>query len=412
MRDEGNSVFGFGGGILLLILIVDDDDDILILLSTTLTKWGHEVISASNGLEAWNILRKEESVNFVISDWIMPKLDGVDLCRRIRNESLGRYIYVILLTAKEETTDLVEGMESGADDFVVKPFDKGELQVRIRAGERVLKLEQDLEERNSKLSFAYSVMRKDLETAANMQKSLLPNASMTISNLAFESFFSPASFVAGDTFNFFQLDANHVCFYMLDVAGHGVSAAMLSVSLNKFLIPSNPIAQPLTCFLPDPGHYEITPPAVVMRELNKRFEIAEDAMQYFTMIYGICDTRSNKLRLSQAGHPSPVFVEVGAKAKLIGQGGYPVGMISNVDYDELRIHFKRGDRLFIYSDGATECTNADGQAFSLEKIISALETWRDLPLKEIVSRLKLALENWKGSNDYTDDVTVLAIEKI
>jgi sigma-B regulation protein RsbU (phosphoserine phosphatase) len=396
----------------LRILIVDDDDDIIILLSTTLNKWGHDVVSASNGLEAWDILRKDETVNFVISDWIMPIMDGADLCRRIRTESLGRYIYIILLTAKEDTNDLVEGMESGADDFVVKPFDKAELQVRIRAGERVLQLEQNLEERNRNLSLAYSIIRKDLETAANMQKSLLPNASMTIENLAFESFFCPSSIVAGDTFNYFQLDANHVCFYMLDVAGHGVSAAMLSVSLNKLLTPSNQVSQPLTYVLPDPQHYGITQPAVVIRELNKRFEIAQDAMQYFTMIYGICETGSNELSLSQAGHPSPVFVERGGKAAFIGNGGYPVGMISNADYDEKRIDFKRGDRLFIYSDGVTECMNADGRAFSSEEIIRLFKTSSDLPLKEILSRLKLALENWKGSIDYTDDVTVLAIERI
>jgi sigma-B regulation protein RsbU (phosphoserine phosphatase) len=134
-------------------------------------------------------------------------------------------------------------------------------------------------------------------------------------------------------------------------------------------------------------------------------------MQYFTMIYGVIDTKHNIVRLSQAGHPSPVFIDAGAKAKLIGSGGYPVGMIGNADYDEHRVPFSRGDRLFIYSDGVTECVNADGQEFSAERLLSALDASRALPLNDVLSRLKLTLENWKGSREYTDDVSFFAVER-
>ena len=393
------------------ILIVDDDDDIRILLSRTLNKWGHEVITASNGVEAWEILQNG-IINFVISDWMMPKMNGIELCRRIRNANFDRYIYVIILTAREEKHDLVKGMESGADDFVVKPFNKGELNVRIRAGERILKLERDLEKRNNKLSEAYSIISKDLEMAAKMQKSLLPDASLTISEFVFNWMFSPCSFVAGDIFNFFNLDEDHICFYMLDVAGHGVSAAMLSVTLSKILTPSHQMVQPLKYFVPVPPHYEITPPAMVMQELNKRFQNENDAMQYFTMIYGVIDARNDKIRMTQAGHPSPIYVQRGAKATFIGTGGYPIGMITDVDYDEQMIDFKAGDRLFIYSDGVTECTNPNKEHFSEEYLVEILEEWKNLPLQELLSRLEQRLINWKGSRDYEDDVSLLAIERV
>ncbi len=393
------------------ILIVDDDDDIRILLSRTLHKWGHEVITASNGVEAWKNLQNG-IINIVISDWMMPKVNGIELCKRIRNAKFDRYIYVILLTAREEKQDLVKGMESGADDFVVKPFNKGELNVRIRAGERILKLERDLEKRNNKLSEAYSIISKDLEMAAKMQKSLLPDASLTISEFVFNWMFSPCSFVAGDIFNFFNLDEDHICFYMLDVAGHGVSAAMLSVTLSKILTPSHQIVQPLKYFVPVPPHYEITPPAVVMHELNKRFQNENDAMQYFTMIYGVIDAKNDKISMTQAGHPSPIYVQRGAKATFIGTGGYPIGMITDVDYDEQLIDFKAGDRLFIYSDGVTECTNAKKEQFSEEYLVEILEEWKNLPLKELLSRLEQMLISWKGSRDYEDDVSLLAIERV
>ncbi|HXG31528.1 MAG TPA: response regulator, partial [Thermodesulfobacteriota bacterium] len=126
------------------ILIVDDDNDSRFLLMQTLRRLGHEVISAVNGVEAWEVLEREE-IGFIISDWMMPRMDGLELCRRIRAARFPRYIYVILLTAKDNKNELIEGMKAGADDFLVKPFNVGELDVRIKAGERVLRLERDLE---------------------------------------------------------------------------------------------------------------------------------------------------------------------------------------------------------------------------------------------------------------------------
>ncbi len=393
------------------ILIVDDDEDIRILLSRDLAKWGHDVVSAANGVEAWETLQKER-ISFVISDWMMPKMDGPELCKRIRGADFSRYIYVILLTAKEDKHDLIKGMESGADDFVVKPFNKSELNVRIRAGERILKLEQDLAERNKKLSEAYSVISKDLETAAKMQKTLLPEASLTMSGFAFDWIFCPSGFVAGDIFNFFNIDEDHICFYMLDVAGHGVWAAMLSVSLSKIISSAHGRSHPLKYFIPDPPHYEITPPATVMRELNRRFQNKNDAMQYFTMIYGIINTRNGSLRITQAGHPSPILVQREAKAKFIGTGGFPVGMIADADYEEQEINSKSGDRFFIYSDGVTECTNNKYEPFSEEQLVEVLEEWKHLPLKKVLSRLEQRLNTWKGGSDYEDDVSLLVIEKV
>ncbi len=400
------------------ILIVDDDNDIIILLSKILHKWGHDVITAFNGVEAWEILQSEQ-IGFVISDWMMPKMNGLELCKRIRDANFPRYVYIILLTAKDEKHDLIEGLESGADDFVVKPFNKSELNVRIRAGERILKLEQDLEDRNNnlseinkKLNQAYTIISKDIEAAAKMQKSLLPDAALTLSGLNFDWIFYPSSFVAGDIFNFFSIDNNHICFYLLDVAGHGIPAAMLSVTLSKLLSPSPQMGRPLKHFIPETQQYEITPPAAVLVELNQRFQNEKDAMQYFTMIYGIIDTRNSKVRITQAGHPSPIVLHKNDKATLIGTGGFPVGMLPSIDYKEEMIELNPGDRLFVYSDGITECTNPNMEQYSEELLVRNLEEWRYLPLRETLSKLEQRLNHWKGNGEFNDDISLLAIEKV
>ena len=127
------------------ILIADDDAVSRRLLQSYLQKWGYEVASAKDGAEAWDLF-EGESFPIVITDWMMPELDGPGLIRRIRSSQRPGYIYAILLTAKSQKEDLVEGMEAGADDFLTKPFDRDELRVRLRAGERIIRLEQNLRE--------------------------------------------------------------------------------------------------------------------------------------------------------------------------------------------------------------------------------------------------------------------------
>ncbi len=125
------------------ILIVDDDLVIRTILRRHLQTWGYEVIEAHTGQVAWEILQKERP-GLVITDWMMDGLDGPQLCRNVRAAGWESYTYVILLTARSDKSDLVEGMEAGADDFIEKPFHREELKVRLRAGELILDLEQRL----------------------------------------------------------------------------------------------------------------------------------------------------------------------------------------------------------------------------------------------------------------------------
>jgi two-component system NtrC family sensor kinase len=135
------------------VLIADDDPVSRRLLQSYLQKWGHEVVLATNGAEAWRLFQEQEFF-LVISDWMMPDMEGPELIRRIRASARPGYVYTMLVTGRAQKEDVVEGMEAGADDFVTKPFDRDELRVRLRAGERIIKLEQTLAEQNRALAEA------------------------------------------------------------------------------------------------------------------------------------------------------------------------------------------------------------------------------------------------------------------
>lgn len=125
-------------------MIAEDDPVSKRLLEATLEKWGNEVLSFDNGEDAWDQLQSPDPPRLVILDWMMPRLDGIEICKRIRKQFLEEYIYIILLTAKGKKGDMVDGLEAGADDYITKPFNMQELKVRLRAGRRILELQEAL----------------------------------------------------------------------------------------------------------------------------------------------------------------------------------------------------------------------------------------------------------------------------
>jgi two-component system cell cycle response regulator len=138
---------------MMKILIAEDDVTSRLILENMLTKWGYEVVSTADGNDAWKKLQEEDAPRLLILDWMMPGIEGIEICRRIRENSKSedQYTYVTLLTAKESKENIVTGMEAGADDYITKPFDMHELRVRVRAGERIVQLQSELLDAKKKL---------------------------------------------------------------------------------------------------------------------------------------------------------------------------------------------------------------------------------------------------------------------
>ncbi len=126
------------------VLAAEDNPVFQSMLKTMLTRWGYEAVMARDGNEAWAILNGADAPRLAVLDWMMPGMDGVEICRKIRGANREPYVYILLLTARTESQDLIEGMDAGADDYLTKPFNAHELRVRIRAGRRILELQEEL----------------------------------------------------------------------------------------------------------------------------------------------------------------------------------------------------------------------------------------------------------------------------
>ena len=142
------------------ILIAEDDPVSRLVLTTNLTNWGHEVVTAVNGMEAWRASQEEDAPRLVILDWMMPEMEGPEVCRRIRELPALIPPYIILLTARQGTKEVVEGMQAGADDYLIKPYQRDELQVRVQVGVKMIELQRKLADQIGELQEALDRVKR------------------------------------------------------------------------------------------------------------------------------------------------------------------------------------------------------------------------------------------------------------
>ncbi len=392
------------------VLIVEDSPVYRRLLARMLAQWGYTVSEAENGVAALDILANQP-VSLVISDWEMPEMDGLSLCREIRSRQFGHYVYVILLTAREAPDDLTLGFDAGADDFLSKPVEQSELRARLHAGARVLSLESTLAARNARLSEALRQIEQDLEVAARIQQSVLPAHQQRHQDYFSDWIFLPSAWVSGDIFNVFPLD-NHLGFYCVDVSGHGVGAAMMSLAVARQFLHGRAVERFL--FTAD---NEVASPAEVVRILNGRFCSDEvEIVSYFTMIYGVIDLATGEGRLCQAGHPTPFIVTPEGEARTVGNGGAPVGLMPDLCWTDVNFSLAAGERLCLFSDGITECENLVGKQFGQMRLQASLQAGAGLTLNELLPQFARHLVHWRSGDNkeplaMADDVSLLVIER-
>ena len=266
----------------------------------------------------------------------------------------------------------------------------------------------DLKRTEERLRLANEKMKKDLEAAAAVQKSMLPVASPLVRGLQVSWLFKPCDEVGGDILNIFPLDETHTGLYVLDVMGHGLPASLLSVSTSHFLSPYSEAS-----FVRDgrgQNKLAMARPAQVADKLNRHFASNPDFVQLFTLLYGVLDARSREFCYVCAGHPLPIVVSTNGTARMIEGSGYPIGVEQAAEYAEICLKLKPGDRLYLYSDGLTEAKNPAGELFGEERLMRILSGARKEPLADSLETVGQKVVSWCGPQGPDDDLTVLACE--
>jgi sigma-B regulation protein RsbU (phosphoserine phosphatase) len=353
------------------VLVVDDSRALVKMVSAKLARWGFEVMRALSGPEALEIC-EEFPPDLVVSDWMMPGMDGLEFCRRFRELPNSGYGYFILLTSKSEKGEVAQGLDAGADDFLSKPVDFNELRARINAGARVVSMERQLSEKNREVSEAleqlqviHTAIDNDLRQARTIQQSLVPERVREIGTSRVSLLLHPCGHVGGDLVGMFTPGFDRLGLYSIDVSGHGITSAMVTARVAGYM-SSVFLDQNVALEKRFEKYYAMRQPAETARLLNQRLAADPGVEEYLTMGYVAVDTQSGKVRLVQAGHPPPILMRQDGRVEYVGDGGLPIGLVDEVSYDQVEFVMKTGDRLLLYSDGFTEAVMKNGEMLGEE----------------------------------------------
>ncbi len=348
------------------VLIVDDSRLQLKIMRSILMKQGYEVIEAASGSDALEICRSDPP-ELIVSDWMMPGMDGLEFCRRFRTLPHEGYVYFILLTSKSEKGDIAEGLDAGADDFLTKPVNPAELRARLNAGVRILSMQQELSEKNrlisdalSELQVVHEAIDKDLRQARTIQQSLVPERSRVFGTSRVSLLLEPCGHVGGDLVGMFSPSEGRLGLYSIDVSGHGITSAMVTARVAGYM-SSTFADQNIALRKVSDDCYDMRHPEKVAVMLNDRLAADPGVEEYLTMAYVNADLSSGHMNMVQAGHSPPLVLRADGAVTFFGDGGLPIGLVDDVDYDGLSCDLSSGDRLLLYSDGFTEAVLKSGK---------------------------------------------------
>ncbi|MCB1322217.1 MAG: SpoIIE family protein phosphatase, partial [Leptospiraceae bacterium] len=369
-------------------LIVDDDPVNLQVLKNLLSLRNHEVVEAASGRDALQLIEERPGFDLILLDIMMPGLTGYEVCRILRETHSPSELPVVILTAKNRTEDVVQGLASGANDYLAKPFEPAELQARV---DNMLALR---EAARSQASLA--VLNHELQTAYLIQQSMLPAASPRIPGFRIATRYRAMINVGGDYYDFLP-DESGLGIIMADVSGHGVPAALI-VSLLKmaFLYQSELIEFP----------------ARVLVGMN-RILYQNTGNEFITACGLFINTRNRTLRVANAGHPPLLLWRKSTNTiEELRPAGRILGIWPEIEIDSPEpVQLESGDRILLYTDGAFEITNDQGQQFGMTRLESFLRAGQNLNVDDFSDRLLADLLEWVGDPKMIqDDIAMVVID--
>jgi sigma-B regulation protein RsbU (phosphoserine phosphatase) len=390
------------------ILVVDDTSANLQVLAGMLKDRGYKVRPVPSGKLALLAARRDPP-DLILLDINMPEMNGFEVCGHLKADEQLKGIPVIFISALTEQLDKVKAFATGGVDYITKPFQMEELHARVETHLKLHRLQVELEESNSRLERANGRMSRNLEAAAKIQKTFLPCAAPMVAGTEYAWCYLPCDELAGDGLNIIPLGEGRVGLYILDVSGHGVSSALLSVTLSRLLSPPSEPSSILIRNRDVLDRLDITPPAEVADRLNRLFPYDTATEQFATLMYGVLDVSTGDFRHVSAGHPGPLHLPAHGPPVILESPGFPIGLADEA-YGERSLHLAAGDRLYLYSDGFPDAMNPSGEQFGDARLLAAIDRGRAQPLREGIATLLGEIARWQGGERSQDDISILAVE--
>ena len=367
-----------------LILIVDDNPANLEIFEMRLAANHYDIITAADG-EAGLAMVKKHQPDLVLLDIMMPKMDGIEVCRQIRTDATLPFIPIIMVTAKTDTKDVVAGLDAGADEYLTKPVNHAALVARVKSMLRIKSLHDMVLDQSAQLEH-------QLKTATNIQSLFWPE----IPNLAGGSHMwgvsIPAVYVGGDLYDFIPLPDGSFLAYVADVSGKGVPAALIMAALSTKIRSE---AQ---------NSAEIE---ILLENVNNSLHVLTAEEGYFaTVVLARYWPDKGRAQLSLAGHLQPIWISEGETRDCPKISGLALGIAPDVKFERKEIALSPGEALLLYSDGVIEAENSNGEMFGTDGLTKFLTNTTGPPWgKALLDKTR----SWQGDAPANDDLTIVEI---
>lgn len=367
-----------------LILIVEDNPASLEIMQVRLEASDYRVITATDGEEG--LAKAQSSLpDLILLDVMMPKMDGLEVCRRLKNNDSLPFMPIIMVTAKTDTKDVIAGLEAGGDEYLTKPVDHGSLVARVKSMLRIKELHDTVIAQSTQLE-------NQLKTASKIQTLFWPELPTPEGGIRTWAVSQPASYVGGDFYDAIILPDKSVLAYVADVSGKGVAAALIMAAVSTKIRAEASLQQNLN---------------LILRAVNdSMYELASTEGYFATMLLLKYWPRMKKIEMIRAGHINPVLVSPTGVREISGLKGVSLGVMEEVDYELAELVLEAGESLLLFSDGVTEAENERVEQFGYQRLIDHLSTSKSFPHGE---GLLESIREWRGQAVVNDDLTIFEI---
>ena len=378
------------------ILVVDDEEINIKILQIQLEAKGYVVFTATSGVDALKLVESNPP-DLILLDIQMPRMDGFEVCQRIRADESTRFIPVVMVTALKDTADRIQSIQAGADDFISKPFDGHEIVARVGSLLRIKQYQDELEEHNSRF-------KAELEMARQVQEILMPqNGLADLAGFRIVSHSSPETEVGGDFYDFWEIEPGRLGIFISDVMGHGVSAALVAVFMKTVI---GEIRDGLG-----------TDPGLLLTTLNTRFHhtISARMFMFATAFCAVIDLPNETICCANAGHPYPFLIHRHrGTCEFLGQeiAGKGLGLSQDSIYESANYDFGRCSRMLLYTDGAYEVKNRQSEEFGTRRLEETVVQETGESGAALVNRLLGSIEKFRNGNPTDDDLTLLTVDVV
>jgi len=371
------------------LLIAEDDTTSRILLSTVCAEWGYDVVCAEDGQAAWEIMQDHEQgqgqdvPQLMVIDWEMPRMNGIEFCQRIREKFINNPPYIILLTSRNETPDIVNGLKKGANDYIAKPFNNDELQVRISVGKRVLQLQNELHQTNSTLHLERSIIE-------NILLGMKANAPFEQSHL--RDIQVPVEKTSGDFLFAASCPDGRQHVMLGDFTGHGITAAL-----------GGPIASDT--------FYKMTaknfPLADIGNEINLHMCSKMPTGLFLASILFEISPARDTVKIWNCGMEDILFFRGGVYKESIKSSHPALGIIKDKIDNMHELKVQTNDKLYAYSDGIIETVNPNNEMFGTQRLITSISDM--LSYDKNIDTIQNSADTFRDSADQLDDLTFVEL---